>query len=175
MARAIAPGAFAAIAMLIGFVGLAGPASQARSDEIPACTGTRVVLDAASDAQVDIVPVLGGSSRRTGALVEQALERAIAHMDGALGPADVRPFAAPHPFLRTAAGSVALSRGQVVVVAIGSPRGPVLVRFVNTSGPASEAEQTAVRRAVAALRLEPGSELGAGCVTAAVSAGPGAN
>ena len=72
-------------------------------------------------------------------------------------PADIRPFAAPHPFFHTAAGTVKLSRGQVVVVAIGSPSGPLLARFVKTSAPATPVELTSFRRAVAALRLEPGS------------------
>ncbi len=159
MAKAIAIGA---LAMTVLLFGLSGPAW---SDEVDACSGPglKLELPTASDASVDLILIpkantTGPAGRRApGLIVEDALQRAIEHIAVPLEPADIRPFAAPHPFFRTAAGSVKLSRGQVVVVAIGSPSGPMLARFVKTTGPATQAELTSFRRAVAALRLEPGS------------------
>lgn len=155
MAKAIAIGA---LAITVVFFGLSGPAW---SDEIDACSGPGLELPTASDATVDLIPVpkaRGSAARRApGLIVEDALQRAIEHIAVPMEPADIRPFAAPHPFFRTAAGTVKMSRGQVVVVAIGSPSGPMLARFVKTTGPATPEELTSFRRAVAALRLEPGS------------------
>lgn len=159
MAKAIAIGA---LAMTVVFCGLSGPAW---SDGIDSCSGPglKLVLQTASDATVDLVPIptanAGGPAARraSGLIVEDALQRAIQHIAAPMEPADIRPFAAPHPFFRTAAGTVKLSRGQVVVVAINSPHGPLLARFVKTTGPATQEELTSFRRAVAALRLEPGS------------------
>ena len=170
MAKAIAIGALAATFVLCG---LGGPA---RSDEIDACSGPglKLELQTASDATVDLVAI-PTARRAAGLIVEDALQRAIEHIAVPLEPADIRPFAAPHPLFRTAAGTVTLSRGQVVVVAIGSPRGPLLARFVKTSGPATREELTSFRRAVAALRVEPGSSLHGDCVAAAAGSGHGAN
>jgi len=157
VAKAIASGA---LAITIVFFGLSGPAW---SDAIGSCSGPDLKLElaTASDAIVDLIPIpkaQGPAARRApGLIVENALQRAIEHIAVPMEPADIRPFAAPHPFFRTAAGTVKLSRGQVVVVAIGAPSGPMLARFVKTSGPATPAELASFRRAVAALRLEPGS------------------
>jgi hypothetical protein len=170
MAKAIAIGAFAITVFLCG---LSGPAW---SDEIDACSspGLKLELQTASDASIDLIPIpkaKGPAARRApGPIVEGALQRAIEHIAVPMEPADIRPFAAPHPFFPTAAGTLKMSRGQVVVVAIDSPYGPMLARFVKTTGPATPEELTSFRRSVAALRLEPGSYC-SGTPSARISSG----
>jgi hypothetical protein len=154
MAKAIATGALAITVLLCA---LAGPA---RSDDIDACSAPGLKLGTASDARVDLIAIPTSrvpTGQPADVIVEDALQRAIEHIAVPMEPADIRPFAAPHPFYRTAAGTVTLSRGQVVVVAIGSPVGPMLARFVKTSGAATPGELVSFRRAVAGLRMEPGS------------------
>lgn len=159
MAKAIAIGA---LALLLVLCGLAGPAW---SDGSAMCklSGLELDMKTASDAKVDLVPVTtapaaeGTSPPTQRVLMEDALQQAIEHIAAPIEPADIRPFAAPHPYFRTAAGSITLPHGQVVVVAIGSPGGPLLARFVKTSGPATPQELTSFRRAVAGLRFAPGS------------------
>jgi hypothetical protein len=93
--------------------------------------------------------------------VEDALHRAVSHMGAWAGPPDIRPFAAPHPTLRSAGGAVRLPVGQAYVVALGGAGDHYLIgRLTKSSGDASVQELALFRRTLASVRIAPG----AGCV-----------